>query len=71
MSGNAGGLLIWPAKLLIPLGFFLLFLQGISELIKRIAVMRGRYRRPARRRADAHRAGLALEMSGLPLDRGA
>ena len=40
-SLNAGGLPQWPAKLLIPLGFFLLFLQGISEIIKRIAVMRG------------------------------
>jgi TRAP-type mannitol/chloroaromatic compound transport system permease small subunit len=41
-SGNAGGLAQWPAKLLIPTGFLLLFLQGISELIKRIAVMQGR-----------------------------
>jgi TRAP-type mannitol/chloroaromatic compound transport system permease small subunit len=41
-SGNAGGLPQWPAKILIPTGFFLLFLQGISELIKRIAVMQGR-----------------------------
>jgi TRAP-type mannitol/chloroaromatic compound transport system permease small subunit len=41
-SGNAGGLPQWPAKFLVPLAFFLLFLQGISELIKRIAVMRGK-----------------------------
>lgn len=40
-SGNAGGLPQWPAKSLIMIGFGLLFLQGISELIKRIAVMRG------------------------------
>jgi TRAP-type mannitol/chloroaromatic compound transport system permease small subunit len=40
-SMNAGGLPQWPAKLLVPIGFFLLFWQGISELIKRIAVMRG------------------------------
>ena len=40
-SLNAGGLAQWPAKLLIPLGFMLLFLQGISEIIKRIAVIRG------------------------------
>ena len=40
-SMNAGGLPQWPAKFLIPIGFFLLFLQGISEIIKRIAVMRG------------------------------
>jgi TRAP-type mannitol/chloroaromatic compound transport system permease small subunit len=38
---NAGGLAQWPAKFLIPAGFFLLFVQGISEIIKRIAVMRG------------------------------
>ena len=40
-SLNAGGLAQWPAKLLIPLGFFLLLLQGVSEIIKRVAVMRG------------------------------
>ena len=39
-SGNAGGLPQWPAKSLVMIGFALLFLQGISELIKRIAVMR-------------------------------
>ncbi|HEX9209895.1 MAG TPA: TRAP transporter small permease subunit [Bradyrhizobium sp.] len=40
-SGNAGGLPQWPAKSLIMIGFALLFVQGISELIKRIAIMRG------------------------------
>ena len=40
-SMNAGGLPQWPAKSLILIGFTLLFLQGLSELIKRIAVMRG------------------------------
>lgn len=40
-SGNAGGLPQWPAKSLIMIGFALLFIQGVSELIKRIAVMRG------------------------------
>jgi TRAP-type mannitol/chloroaromatic compound transport system permease small subunit len=39
-SGNAGGLPQWPAKSLIIIGFTLLLVQGISELIKRIAVMR-------------------------------
>jgi TRAP-type mannitol/chloroaromatic compound transport system permease small subunit len=39
-SGNAGGLPQWPVKSLIMIGFALLFAQGISELIKRIAVMR-------------------------------
>lgn len=41
ISTNAGGLIVWPAKLLIPLGFLLLSLQGISELIKRIGFLLG------------------------------
>ncbi|WP_424811490.1 TRAP transporter small permease subunit [Roseococcus sp. YIM B11640] len=41
MSPAPGGLIRWPAKLLMPLGFFLLILQGLSELIKRIALLRG------------------------------
>ncbi|OGS97269.1 MAG: sugar transporter [Gallionellales bacterium RBG_16_56_9] len=40
-SSNSGGLIIWPAKLLIPIGFFLLALQGFSELIKRIGYLVG------------------------------
>src|SRR6266852_1075397 len=40
-SGNAGGLPQWPAKSLVIIGFTMLLVQGISELIKRIAVMRG------------------------------
>jgi TRAP-type mannitol/chloroaromatic compound transport system permease small subunit len=40
-SGNAGGLPQWPAKSLIIIGFTFLLIQGMSELIKRIAVMRG------------------------------
>ena len=41
VSGNAGGLLRWPIKIFLPLGFALLTLQGISELIKRIAMLTG------------------------------
>jgi TRAP-type mannitol/chloroaromatic compound transport system permease small subunit len=41
LSSDAGGLIRWPAKLLIPIGFFLLTLQGLSETIKRIAFMAG------------------------------
>jgi len=41
MSSDAGGLVRWPVKLLIPLGFALLVLQGASELVKRIAFLRG------------------------------
>ncbi len=40
-SGNAGGLPQWPAKSLIIIGFTFLLVQGISELIKRVAVLRG------------------------------
>lgn len=41
ISSNAGGLIRWPARLMIPVGFFLLTLQGVSELIKRVAFLRG------------------------------
>jgi len=41
MSPDAGGLLRWPVRLLIPLGFALLALQGVSEILKRIAFLRG------------------------------
>ena len=41
MSANAGGLLRWPVKIILPIGFTLLALQGISELIKRIAFLAG------------------------------
>ncbi|MRR52061.1 MAG: TRAP transporter small permease subunit [Rhodocyclaceae bacterium] len=37
MSPNAGGLIRWPVKLFLPLGFLLLAIQGVSELIKRVA----------------------------------
>ncbi|WP_054311358.1 TRAP transporter small permease subunit [Mesorhizobium sp. 1M-11] len=41
MSTNSGGLIIWPAKAILLVGFLLLALQGISEIIKKIAIMRG------------------------------
>ena len=41
MSQNAGGLIRWPAYLLMPLGFGLLFVQALSELVKRIAFLKG------------------------------
>lgn len=41
MSQNAGGLIRWPAYLLIPAGMALLFLQSVSELIKRFAFLKG------------------------------
>jgi len=51
-SNNAGGLLRWPIKIVMPAGFVLLAIQGISELIKRVAALRGyiliadKYERP-------------------------
>jgi len=41
VSTNAGGLIIWPARLLVPIGFLLLAAQGVSELIKRVAFLKG------------------------------
>ena len=49
MSSNAGGLIRWPARLLVPAGFLLLSLQGISELIKRVAALMGLITDPATR----------------------
>jgi TRAP-type mannitol/chloroaromatic compound transport system permease small subunit len=55
ISASAGGLTIWPARLILLLGFVLLFFQAISELIKRIAVMQGIIPDPHARQ-DAHHA---------------
>ena len=57
MSADPGGLLRWPVKLLVPVGFFLLTLQGISELIKRIAFLMGLIPDPLEKHVEA-----ALEM---------
>jgi TRAP-type mannitol/chloroaromatic compound transport system permease small subunit len=59
ISGSAGGLALWPARLLLPVGFALLVLQGISELIKRIAFLAGAGPDPIKRH-DAHAAELEL-----------
>lgn len=47
ISGDAGGLIRWPVKLLIPVSFALLALQGLSEIVKRIAYLRGAIPDPA------------------------
>ncbi len=47
MSSNAGGLLRWPVKILLPIGFSLLAIQSVSELIKRIAFLQGLIDDPA------------------------
>ena len=41
MSSNAGGLVRWPVKIIVPIGFALLALQGLAEIVKRIAYLRG------------------------------
>ena len=41
VSSNANGLVLWPARLLVPAGFALLLLQGLAELVKRIGFLRG------------------------------
>jgi TRAP-type mannitol/chloroaromatic compound transport system permease small subunit len=52
ISGSAGGLIRWPARLMVPVGFFLLSLQGFSELIKRIAFLRGLIPDPVEKHKD-------------------
>lgn len=52
ISGNSGGLIRWPARLLVPLGFFLLSAQGFSELIKRIAFLQGLIPDPVEKHKD-------------------
>jgi len=47
VSTNAGGLLVWPGRLMLPAGFVLLVLQGLSELIKRVAFLQGMIPDPA------------------------
>jgi len=52
ISGSAGGLIRWPARLMVPAGFFLLSIQGVSELVKRIAYLRGLIPDPVEKHAD-------------------
>lgn len=52
VSSSAGGLIRWPARLLVPAGFFLLTLQGISELIKRFAYLKGLIPDPVEQHED-------------------
>ena len=59
VSTNAGGLIIWPARLMVPVGFLLLSLQGFSELIKRIAFLQGLIPDPSEKHAREDRRGSA------------
>lgn len=66
MSNNAGGLLRWPVYLMMPLGFALLLLQGMSELIKRIAFLQGLIEDPtAKRKERSAEEELAVAISRL------
>ena len=66
MSQNAGGLIRWPVFVLLPIGFFLLALQGVSELIKRIAFLRGLINNPmARKGARSAEEELADEIRAV------
>jgi TRAP-type mannitol/chloroaromatic compound transport system permease small subunit len=64
-SWNAGGLPQWPAKSLVALGFALLFFQGLSELIKRIAVVRGMIEDPSEATKTAIEAELEQHVGAI------
>ncbi|WP_284162972.1 TRAP transporter small permease subunit [Frigidibacter sp. SD6-1] len=69
ISTNAGGLIIWPARAFLALGFILLVAQAISEIIKKIAVMRGLIDDPhpfvsAHEAAELEGAALAQQTKG-------
>jgi TRAP-type mannitol/chloroaromatic compound transport system permease small subunit len=60
ISGSAGGLALWPARILLPVGFLLLSLQGVSEFIKRIAFLAGAAPDPVKRH-DLHAEAQLVE----------
>lgn len=68
VSMNAGGLIIWPAKAALLAGFILLYFQGLSELFKKIAVMRGLIPDPVSSQDSAHREAELLT-TGMQDDR--
>ena len=74
VSTNAGGLIVWPARLMVPVGFALLIVQGISELIKRIGFLAGRIPDPLEKHgAKSAEEELAEEIArqrsdNLPVD---
>ena len=67
-SSNAGGLIRWPVKALIPLGFFLLSLAGVSHLIKCIGFLRGQCANPLRLDAKSQEEALADEIASNATD---
>jgi TRAP-type mannitol/chloroaromatic compound transport system permease small subunit len=74
-SSSAGGLILWPAKGLLLVGFFLLAVQGVSEIIKKIAIMRGHMDDPnpfvsAHEAAELEAKALAAELQAKALAEG-
>ena len=70
MSSNAGGLIRWPVYLMMPLGFALLLLQGWSELVKRIAYLRGLIEDPTIKKvAKSAEEELAEEIARLAAEK--
>ena len=69
ISGSAGGLVLWYARILLPVGFFLLSLQGLSELIKRIAFLTGAGPDPVKRHDRNAEAELAEEIRRMAEDK--
>lgn len=66
VSTNAGGLIVWPARLMMPVGFALLIIQAVSELIKRIAFLAGRIPNPLEKhRGKSAEEELAEEIAEL------
>ena len=65
VSSNAGGLIRWPARLIVPAGFLLLSLQGLSELIKRVAFLKGLIPDPAEKPTDPALEQLRVD-EGMP-----
>lgn len=65
VSANAGGLIRWPVKILIPIGFTLLVVQALSELIKRLAFIAGRIPDPTEKHGLSSEEQLARELAGI------
>ncbi len=71
MSNSAGGLIVWPARLMVPAGFALLILQAISELIKRIGFLKGLCDDPTEKRnASTPEEQLALAIKAQKQQKG-
>lgn len=69
VSTNAGGLIVWPARLMMPVGFALLIIQAVSELIKRVAFLAGRIPNPLEKhRGKSAEEELAQEIAQLRSD---